>query len=208
MFFTKRMEDDGMMLMDVGAPSSLAEKEYLERYLVHAGLEKENLEVLKCQKKFKFVPGKVYNATQLYRLPVVVKTEEQKEVFLSMDVAEVEAPVPILCGMDTMEEWDMVLHIKEKMVAVKDSQNEKGFKLRVEKTDGGHLGLRTGRHKEIDTEKSVLMVQNEKEELVRSMKGVKKIHEITNHKSEENMLYTFRNARKLDGDVRKNIKSV
>ena len=134
-FFTKRMEDNGMMLMDVGAPSSLAGKEYLERYLVHAGLEKENLEVLKCQKKFKFGPGKVYNVTQLYRLPVVVKTEEQKEVFLSMDVAEVEVPVLILCGMDTMEEWDMVLHVKEKMVEVKDSQNKNRFTLIVEKTD-------------------------------------------------------------------------
>ena len=119
----------------------------------------------------------MYNATKLYRLPVVVKTEEQKEVFLSMDVAKVEVPVPILCGMDTMEEWDMVLHIKKKMVAVKDSQNKNGFKLRVEKTDGGHLGLRTGRHKEIDMDKSVLMVQSEKEELVRYLKGVKKIHE-------------------------------
>ena len=65
-FFTRRMEDDGMMLMDVGAPSSLAGKGYLDRYLVYTGIKRKDLEVEKCKKKFRFGPGHQHRRAGLW----------------------------------------------------------------------------------------------------------------------------------------------
>ena len=60
-----------------------------------------------------------------------------------------------------------------------------------------------GTWKEEDT---VFMV--EKEDNVKTLKAVKKIHKNLNHKSKEQMMYAFRNAGKLDEDTRKLIKIV
>ena len=43
---------------------------------------------------------------------------------------------------------------------------------------------------------------------IRSYKKIKKVHEKTNYKLEDNIIYTCRNAGKLDADVKKNIQRV
>ena len=48
----------------------------------------------------------------------------------------------------------------------------------------------------------------EKEEDMKTLKAVEKIHKVLNHKSKEQMLFAFRNASKLDGDTQKLIKIV
>ena len=48
----------------------------------------------------------------------------------------------------------------------------------------------------------------EKVDDVTTLEKIKKIHENTNHKLEENILYAYRNANKLTDDVRQKIKTV
>ena len=70
-----------------------------------------------------------------------------------------------------------------------------------------YFGIRMVIYDEWNTEKTVLFMKEEEGD-IRSYKKIKKIHEITNHKLEDNMLYTYRNAGKLDSEVRKLIKRV
>ena len=43
---------------------------------------------------------------------------------------------------------------------------------------------------------------------IKSYKNIKKFHQTTNHRSDENMLYAYRNVNKLDEDIIKAIKRV
>ena len=74
----------------------------------------EELKKRKCGKRFRFGPGKVYTSEVVYELPLVVKSEDGKEVFLEIDVYEVDAMVPMLCGKDAMEKWKAVIDVEEK----------------------------------------------------------------------------------------------
>ena len=115
-FFSQRLKEDAMVLMDLGAPSSLAGQEAIERYVTSIGQKMEDIEVVKCQRRYRFGPGRVYDSIKLYNMPVVVETEEGRTLFLAMKVTEVEAPIPILCGKDTMKTWDMVIRVKEEIL--------------------------------------------------------------------------------------------
>ena len=64
------------MLMDLGAPSSLAGREAIERYCESTGLKRENLETVKHHKRFIFGPGKVYDLTRCYKNPVTLRADD------------------------------------------------------------------------------------------------------------------------------------
>ena len=83
-FFNQRLREDEMILMDLGAPSSLGGREALERYVDSTGFKMEDIEVVKCQKRFRFGPGRVYDSSKLYKMPVVVKTQENKELIIQL----------------------------------------------------------------------------------------------------------------------------
>ena len=48
----------------------------------------------------------------------------------------------------------------------------------------------------------------EKENNVSNYEAIKKIHEVTNHKNELQIIYAYINANKLDGEVRIFVKRV
>ncbi len=207
-FFAEDEEKKGMMILDLGAPCSLVGKEWMKEYAQENKVKVEDLEKRKCRKKFRFGPGEIYESEVAYKIPIVMKSEEEKEVFLEVEVYEVDAAVPMLCGKDAMENWKAVIDVDGKVLKVKTKMDMEGerVKLKMEETSGGHFGLKIGAHEEWKTEETVLFM--EKEEDVKSYKKIKKVHETTNHKSEENMLYAYRNANRLDDEVRKKIKRV
>ena len=72
---------------------------------------------------------------------------------------------------------------------------------KIQLTKISHLLVKlelVGTWKEEDT---VYLVEKEKD--LKTLKAVKKIHKTLNHKSKEQMMYSFRNAIKLDEDMKK-----
>ena len=49
----------------------------------------------------------------LYNI-IVVRNEEDNKVFLDMEVFEVDAMIPMLCGLDTMEKRKADIDVKNK----------------------------------------------------------------------------------------------
>ena len=66
----------------------------------------------RLQKKFRFGPGKIHKTTIICELPIVVKNDADEEIFLEMEVYEVDAMVPMLYGLDTMKNVSQILMLK------------------------------------------------------------------------------------------------
>ena len=73
-------------------------------------------------------------------------------------------------------------------------------------TEGGHRALQLYKCGTWTTNETVLFMKKEKD--VKSYDKVKRIHEVTNHKGEEQMIWAYRNANMLSDDIRKTIKKV
>ena len=50
---------------------------------------------------------------------MVIENDADEEVFLEMEVYEVDAMVPILCGLDTMDKWKSDIDVENKKMKVK-----------------------------------------------------------------------------------------
>ena len=75
----------------------------MDRYLEENGMIKENMETIKCKKRFCFGPSKIYEANMKYMIPIVTKSSQNEELILEVQACEVDASVPLLCGKDSME---------------------------------------------------------------------------------------------------------
>ena len=69
---------------------------------------------------------------------------------------------------------------------------------------GGHVVIPL--YPDFTTEETVFLMNKEVD--LEDEKKIRKIHETTNHKSDNNMLHAYRNAGKLTDTVRKAIKNV
>ena len=80
---------------------------------------------------------------------------------------------------------------------------------------GSHLKMKLERLKKWNLEETVNyleeevnMVSEEDKKKITEYKNMKKIHEITNHKSAENMIHAYANAEIIDEKVRKTAQKV
>ena len=71
-------------------------------------------------------------------------------------------------------------------------------------TPGGHLVIQLFVEDDWTTDETVFLMNEE----IDYAENVKRIHEVTNHKSEANMLHAYRNAGRLTDEIRKKIKNV
>ena len=98
-----------------------------------------------------------------------------------------------------------MIDMEKKIMKIKTNMDEGDRRTVVMKeTKGGHFALEIGAYKLWNTEETVLLM--EKVDDVTILEKIKKIHENTNNKLEENMLYAYRNANKLTDDVQQKIK--
>ena len=96
-----------VMILDLGAPVSLAGKEWMEQYLKDHELELSEMRMSECYQIFKFGPSKKYVSTQMVELPVIVRRMDGKEDVLKVFTYLVDADFPFLCGKRTMvEKWN------------------------------------------------------------------------------------------------------
>ena len=80
------------------------------------------------------------------------------------------------------------------------------FDIKMSRIVGGHLIQLLQKIVEWSTADPVLYMKNDDQ--ICSFAQIKKIHENTNHKSEENLLHAYKEANYLDDNVRKLIKKV
>ena len=91
------------MILDLGAPVSIAGVPWMRQYLAGFGLEIENMKSVSCNQPFVFSPSKRYVSKSLVERPILVTRMDGKEDVLIVQTYLVDAEVPILCGKQTLE---------------------------------------------------------------------------------------------------------
>ena len=92
-------------------------------------------------------------------------------------------------------EWKTILDFAERKLGFKEKDKN------VDLVKGSHLLAKLELVGKWRDEDAVFLVKEEKD--VKSLKAVKKIHKVLNHKQKEQMYFAYRNAGKLDGDTKK-----
>ena len=93
-----------VMILDLGAPVSLAGEEWMDQYLKDHELEVGDMKTLECYQIFRFGPSMQYMSKKMVELPVIVRRMDGKEDVLKVFTYLVDADVPFLCGKRIMEE--------------------------------------------------------------------------------------------------------
>ena len=99
-------EDSGrqLMILNIGAPVSLAGISWMEQYLQEFGLTIEQMNSFPCNQTFVFGPSRRYMSTSLVELPILVTRLEGREDILTIQTYLVDAEIPFLCGKRTVED--------------------------------------------------------------------------------------------------------
>ena len=185
-FFLEENSTKQAVILDVGCPKSLAGKKWLTKYLSWKNLKMEHLKKRQCSQRFKFGPSKVYEATEIVEIPLNVKQvgDEGKLTRIYMEVFVVEADnVPLLCGLNSLKKWKAVIDLdKDIMTTNVDEIREFGCL----QTSGGHMVVPLFAEDFWTTDETVFFMEEEDD--VDTKEKIKKVHEVTNHKSESNML--------------------
>ena len=203
--FTKEVDEVEAMIVDTGCPRSVVGREWLEKYLAFNDVKIEDLESKPCSQNFRFGNGPPYRSTEKIGLPVTWKEKDSENNFVKMIVETYvigAKNIPLLFGKNTQKEWKADFLHDDVMVI--NLHKPKRFQLHD--TEGGHWALQLYKCGNWTTEETVFFMKKEKE--VKSYEKVKRIHEVTNHKGEEQMLWAYRNANLLSDEVRKTIKRV
>ena len=93
-----------VMILDLGAPVSVAGTEWMNQYLKDHNLELENLERYKCHQIFKFGPSRQYISKEMVHLPIILKTLDGREEVLQVFTYLVDADIPFLCGASELKD--------------------------------------------------------------------------------------------------------
>ncbi len=73
-----------VMILDLGAPVSVAGTEWMNKYLKDHNLKLDNLEVHKCYQIFTFGPSRQYISKEMVSLPIILKTLDGREEVLQV----------------------------------------------------------------------------------------------------------------------------
>ena len=86
-----------LMILDCGAPVSLAEFSWMEQYLQEFGLPIDQMASTSCNHPFVFRPSRRYISTSQIDLPILVTRKDGKEDILHVPTYLVDAEIPFLC---------------------------------------------------------------------------------------------------------------
>ena len=133
-----------MMILDIGAPVSIAGVSWMKQYLEEFNLEIEDMKSVSCSQPFVFGPSKRYVSTSLVELPILVTRMDGKEDVLIVQTYLVDAEVPFLCGKQTLESWNFKINGPEKILEIQMKTCEHQGKkfLKMEDTVGGQDRIR------------------------------------------------------------------
>ena len=129
-----------VMILDLGAPVSLAGKEWMDQYLKDHELEVGDMKTSECYQIFRFGPSKQYVSRTMVELPVIVRRMDGKEDVLKIFTYLVDADVPFLCGKRTMvEKWNLKIDTKNMVLETEIDGKRKDFE--IIETGGNHVAI-------------------------------------------------------------------
>ena len=106
------------MILDCGAPVSLAGISWMEQYLQEFGLIIDQMASTSCNQPFVFGPSRRYVSTSKIDLPILITRKDGKEDILNVPTYVVDAEVPFLCGKKTLEDWNFHINGREKTLEI------------------------------------------------------------------------------------------
>ena len=175
-----------MMILDIGAPVSIAGVSWMKQYLEEFNLEIEDMKSVSCNQPFVFGPSKRYVSTSLIELPILVTRLDGKEDVLIVQTYLVDAEVPFLCGKQTLETWNFKIDGEEKILEIQlKSGQDCGRKLiKMVDTTGGHYGIVLETRKKnnssmflVEDDSGILFMEDKEGDLC-SFRAVRKVHEV------------------------------
>ena len=200
-----------MMLLDCGAPKACTGKTWLNTYVDQlTEEEKSAIEILENNDAFAFGPSPTFKSTEKVRIPVKIGTVEHV-----MEVAVVNAEIPLLIGRDEMEKMDIVLHLKKREAYLGKSKET----VKLEVTNSGHLGIQIAHNEILNKifvaeskidEKTEDKNDDTKNDATRE--AIEKVHKALGHLAKERLWSLFRNSGQYNeentkknhlGDIRK-----
>ena len=99
------LRGEQVMILDHGAPMSLAGRSWLEKYLAEFDYMIEDMVSLKCYDVFRFeVVDKRYVSILLIEPPLLVRSMHGREYILKEQVYVIDVDVVFLCGKKTLEQ--------------------------------------------------------------------------------------------------------
>ena len=87
-----------MMILDIGAPVSIAGVPWMKQYLEEFDLKIYEMKSVRCHQHFVFGPSRRCISTTLVELPVLITMLDRREDVLIIQTYLVDAEVPFLCG--------------------------------------------------------------------------------------------------------------
>ena len=94
------------MILDCGAPVSLAGIFLMEQYLQEFGLIIDQMTSTSCNQPFVFGPSARYVSTFKVDFSILITRMDGREDVLTVQTYLVDAEVPFLCGKKTLEDWN------------------------------------------------------------------------------------------------------
>ena len=107
-----------MMILDLGAPVSIAGVSWMTQYLEEFDLKIKDMKSVSCNQSFVFGPSKRYISKFLIELPILVTRMDGKEDVLIVQTYLVDAEVPCLCGKQTLEKWNFKIDGQENILEI------------------------------------------------------------------------------------------
>ena len=109
-----------VMILDLGAPVSVAGTEWMNQYLKDHNLTLEDLKGYDCHQIFKFGPSKQYISKRMVDLPIIVRTLDGKEDVLQVFTYLVDADIPFLCGKSELKDkWKSKIDTENNVLETK-----------------------------------------------------------------------------------------
>ena len=93
-----------LMILDLGAPVSLAEISWMQQYLQEFHLTIEQMNSIPCHQPFVFGPSRRYVSESLIELPILITRLDGREDVLIIQTYLVDAEIPFLCGKRTLKD--------------------------------------------------------------------------------------------------------
>ena len=139
----------------------------------------------------------------MVELPVIVRRLDGKEDVLQVFTYLVDADVPFLCGKRELKDrWKSKIDTENNVLETKIDGKRKDF--RMVGTGGNHVALEIEKR---DLKEEQTLFTNENEDM-NTFKAIRKVHEVTNHKSAEQLLKNYRRANLIGPNTVKLIKQV
>merc|ERR1712114_29241 len=185
------------MIVDSGAPVSIATSKWMEKYYKTMGVKIVENE---CKRKFRMGEN-VYMSKKEITLPVRMKTESDDYIRRMITVSIVEKDDELfLCGLKTLIEWKAAVFYEKSEMMFDETKKRVNMSI----SGGGHQLVKLETLGEISHGETIFYI--EKNGVGANKKDIEKLHRVLNHKGVRNMEFAFRNTGRLDSQISKLIK--